>query len=197
MGKLWRILALTAYYGVAKRLPTQPVPGWKIGYRLRRVLVRHIFAECGEGVIVKQNCYFGTGATLRIGSNSQLGANARIDASVTIGDDVVMGPDVVIMTISHEFEDPSIPVRLQGARPRDPVVIGNDVWIATRVIIMPGVTIGDHSIIGANSVVVRNIPPLSVAAGVPCRVIRRRGERLPTSRPPGAKQRPRSPERLV
>ena len=197
MRKIRTILALTVYYGVAKRLPTQPVPGWKIGHWLRRVLVRHIFAECGDGVIIEQNCYFGTGTTLRVGSNSQLGANARIDAEVTIGDDVVMGPDVVIMAISHEFEDPSIPVRLQGARPRYPVVIGNDVWIATRVIIMPGVTIGDHSIIGANSVVVRNIPPLSVAAGVPCRVIRRRGERLPTSRPPGTKQRPPSPGRQV
>lgn len=177
MSKVQKIFALTAYYAVAKRLPTQPSPGWKIGYWLRRVLVRQIFAECGEGVIVKQNCYFGNGKTLRVGSNSQLGVNARIQPSVTIGNDVLMGFDVIILTSTHEFEDPSTPVRLQGYL-AGPVEIGNDVWIGARVIIMPGVTIGDHSIIGANSVVTRNIPPLSVAAGMPCRVMRKRGERL-------------------
>jgi maltose O-acetyltransferase len=139
-----------------------------------RALARVIFAECGEGIIIKQNCYFGRGDTLRVGANSQLGANARIDPYVTIGDDVVMGPDVVIETISHAFDQTDLPMRLQGASAPRPVVVGNDVWIGTRVIILPGVSIGSHSIVGANAVVTRDIPPYSVAAGVPCRVIHMR-----------------------
>lgn len=175
LSKLKRAAALGIYYTVAKRFPTQPVPGWKTGYRLRRALARHIFADCGAGVIIKQNCYFGEGSTLRVGSNSQLGENARIDHHVTIGNDVVMGPDVVIMTVAHAFEDPSTPVRLQGGLPNEPVVIGNDVWIGTRVIIMPGVTIGDGAVIGAGSVVTKDVPAGAVAVGVPCRPIRQRG----------------------
>jgi len=101
-----------------------------------------------------------------------------IDHDVSIGDDVVMAPDVVIMTGSHAFEDPSVPINSQGATSRRPVQIGRDVWIGTRVIIMPGVVIGEGSVIGAGSVVTKSIPPWSVAAGNPARVIRRRGDRL-------------------
>lgn len=173
-----RQLSLIAYYGFARYLPTQPVPGWRIAYRIRLALVRQIFAECGDGVMVKTKAYFGTGRDLRVGANSQLGVNCRIDRDVTIGRDHVMGPNVTIMTVGHAFEDPSMPVREQGALPRRPVVIGNDVWLATNVIIMPGVTIGDGSVVGANTVVTKDIPPYSVAVGNPCRVIRKRGDRL-------------------
>lgn len=173
-------LLLTTYYSFAQFLPTQPVPGWRFGYWLRRRLVRGILPACGEGVIVKSRCYFGTGAGLRIGDNSQLGARSRIDHEVTIGNDVVIGPEMIILTISHAFEDPRIPVRLQGELPRRPVVIGNDVWIASRVIITPGVTIGDGAVIGAGSVVTKDVEPFSVVGGVPARFVRRRGDRLRT-----------------
>ena len=106
-----------------------------------------------------------------------MGANARIDPEVTIGSDVIMGPDVVIETISHAFDDITRPIRLQGATKVRPVVVGDDVWIGTRVIVMPGVTIGDRAVVGANSVVTKDIPAGAVAAGVPCRIIRLRGER--------------------
>jgi maltose O-acetyltransferase len=91
-----------------------------------------------------------------------------------------MGPDVVIMTTAHAFEDPSSLVRLQGDVPIRSVTIGNDVWIGTRSIILPGVTLGDGCIIGAGSVVTRSVPPFAVAAGNPARVIRQRGDRLKT-----------------
>jgi maltose O-acetyltransferase len=118
---------------------------------------------------------------LRIGNNSQIGANSRIGPNVTIGNDVLMGPDCILMTTSHAFENPNVPIREQGALEIRPIKIGNDVWIGTRVVILPGVTVGDGAVIGANSLVTKNIPPLTIVGGAPARLIRRRGERLETT----------------
>lgn len=173
-----RAIYLGLYYMLAKRFPTQPVPGWRMGYAARRFLVTRIVKECGAGVIVKQNAYFGTGADLRIGARSQLGENSRIGHSVRIGSDVVMGPDVVIMTSAHAFEDPRTPINRQGALPVKPVEIGDDVWIGTRVVIMPGVRIGNGAVVGANTVVTKDVPALGIITGAPARLIRYRGERF-------------------
>lgn len=171
-------LALLFYYLVGVRFPTQPVPCWKMGYRWRYKLMQVIAEECGSGVIVKQNAYVGSGQGLKIGNDSQLGADSRIGPCTVIGNDVVMGPEVVIMTTAHAFEDPEKPIRRQGALPIQPVRIGNDVWIGTRVTIMPGLTLGDGCVIGAGSVVTRDVPPLAIVAGNPARVIRQRGDRF-------------------
>lgn len=170
-----RMLALFFYYGLARYLPTQPVPGWRLGYAFRRVLVKHIFKRCGHDVIVKNGAYFGSGIGIEVGDRSQIGHKSRIDHQVVIGNDVVMGPDVVIMTISHAYDNPDITINQQGSLPRLPVTIGNDVWIGTRVVILPGVTIGDGAVIGACAVVTKSIPAYAVAAGIPAKVVKWRG----------------------
>jgi maltose O-acetyltransferase len=177
MGSLTRKIWLIVYYVIGTRFPTQPMPGYKIGYALRRFLISRIAESCGKDIIVKQACYIGAGIGLRIGNRAQLGHNARFGREVTIGDDVLMGPDVVIMTDTHAFEELEVPINKQGKLETQPVVIGNDVWLGTRVIIMPGVTIGDKSVIGSGSIVTKNIPPHSIAVGNPARVIRMRGEK--------------------
>ena len=97
---------------------------------------------------------------------------------VTIGDDVNCGPNVTIVTPVHPLlpgerrqmlGPDGQPAHLCYARP---VTIGNDVWLGANVVVTGGVTIGDGCVIGAGSVVTRDIPPFSLAAGVPCRVIR-------------------------
>jgi acetyltransferase-like isoleucine patch superfamily enzyme len=80
---------------------------------------------------------------------------------------------VVIETFNHNFDSSEIPIRLQDGQ-NESVVIEEDVWIGVRVTICPGVRIGRGSVIGAGSVVTRDIPEYSVAAGVPARVIRSR-----------------------
>jgi maltose O-acetyltransferase len=172
MKKFIRLFSLAIYYGFARFLPTQPVPGWRIAYALRRILVRRIFDECGNDVIVKSGAYFGTGSGIRVGHRAQIGHNSRIDHGVDIGDDVLMGPDVVIMSGGHAFSDPSLPINQQGEVPRRKISIGRDVWIGTRVVILPGVQIGEGAVIGASSVVTKSIPPFAVAAGNPAKVIK-------------------------
>ena len=86
----------------------------------------------------------------------------------------MMGADVTIITRNHEFARTDIPMMEQGFRPEEPVFIGNDVWIGDRVMIMPGVHIGDGCIIGGGTVVTKDIPAYTIAAGVPARVLRTR-----------------------
>lgn len=153
------------------------MPGWRLGYTLRRFLVKHIFKHCGRDVIIKNNAYFGSGSGVEVGDRSQIGHNSSIDHQVIIGNDVVMGPDVVIMTIGHAYDNPSIPINQQGALPRQPVYIGNDVWIGTRVVILPGVRIGDGAVIGACAVVTKSVPAFAVVAGIPAKVVKWRGSK--------------------
>lgn len=178
MRKVVRTLALTAYYGFARFLPTQPAPGWRFAYGLRRFLCRRIFKKCGDGVIIKTNAYFGTGAELVIGDRSQLGVNCKVESDLVMGDDVVMGPDVFIMSSAHAFERLDVPINRQGNLPRRPVTVGNDVWIGTRVVILPGVRVNDQAVIGAGSIVTRDVPARAIVAGNPAKVIRNRGDKL-------------------
>ena len=112
------------------------------------------------------------------GSNIQLGENVYFNyncvildvAKVTIGNNVLFGPAVQVYTASHPM---AAGERRSGQEFAKPINIGNDVWLGGGAIICPGVTIGDESVIGAGSVVVRDIPAGVVAAGNPCRVIRK------------------------
>lgn len=166
---------LLFYYLVAQYLPMQPFPGYKIFYRLRYIICNRVLSECGEKVIVKNKCYFGDGSKLKIGSFSQLGQNARITGPVTLGSHILMGPDVVIMGVTHDISDVTKPM-IDPSNPslEDPVVIGDNVWIGTRVIILPGVKIGSNSIVGAGAVVTKEFGPNSIIGGVPAKFIKSR-----------------------
>lgn len=165
---------LLVYYSFVQYLPMQPFPGYKIFYRLRYFFVKRIIKECGKNNIIKNKCYFGNGNRLKVGDNSQLGQNARLNGTITIGKNVLMGPDVIIMSTSHAFSRIDIPINQQGAEEEEPVIIGDDVWIGTRVIILPGVSIGDHSIIAAGSVVTKSCEAYSIIGGIPAKCIKKR-----------------------
>lgn len=171
---LKRDMLVAFYYIFARFFPTQPIPGYRFGYWLRRRLCTNIFLNCGEKIIIKRNAYFGNGSGIIIGHNSQLGEDCVVPRDLVIGNDVIMGPQVIIYAISHEFSSLDKPIRLQGATPRKTPVIGDDVWIGARVVIMPGVRIGSHAVIGTGSIVTRDVPKFAVAAGIPARIIRYR-----------------------
>jgi maltose O-acetyltransferase len=85
-----------------------------------------------------------------------------------------MGPEVVIRTNNHRFDRTDIPMRIQGFSEEKPVFIGDDVWIGQRAIILPGVRVGDHAIVGAGAVVTKDVPKGAIVGGNPARVLRMR-----------------------
>lgn len=91
-----------------------------------------------------------------------------------IGKHVMMGPEVLIYTQNHDFSRTDIPMDQQGWSKERPVVIEDDVWIGSRVTILPGVIIGRGSIVGASAVVTKSFPPYSVIAGNPASVVKSR-----------------------
>ena len=99
-----------------------------------------------------------------------MGIDCNVGGSVTIGSYVMMGPECVLLSHNHRFDRLDIPMCQQGFSEEQPIHIGNDVWIGTRAIILPGVTVGDHSVVGAGAVVTKDVPPYAIVAGVPARV---------------------------
>ena len=160
------------YYTLAKHLP-RSTSGLKIGQKsVRRFCGKLMLAHCGKKVNIEHNALFSEKVSL--GDYSGIGVNAKIYGTCVIGDRVMMGEDCTIITRNHKHDAVDIPMMQQGFETEKPVYIGNDVWIGDRVIILPGVHIGDGCVIGAGAVVTRDIPPYSVAAGVPAKVIKSR-----------------------
>lgn len=117
---------------------------------------------------------------VHIGSHGFIGRNSQIVAKerITVGPDALVAAGVVIRDADHRFDDPSRPIREQEHEVR-PIDIGADVWLGAHVVVIAGSTIGNGSVIGANAVVRGNVPPGSVAAGIPARIVK---ERKPTNR---------------
>ncbi len=171
-----RIIWLAAYYLLARHLPASNNRAGACFRPLRRWICRHLFTRAGARINVERGAYFGTGAGIEIGDDSGIGVNCQLYAPITIGRDVMMGPEVIILTANHEFADLARPMHLQGWREPRRVTIGDDVWIGTRVIILPGVTIGRGAIIGAGACVTKPVPDYAIVAGNPARIIRSRLE---------------------
>lgn len=163
------------YYTLAKHMP-RSTSGLKIGQtHLRRFCGKLMLARCGKKVNIEHNALFSPKVSL--GDYSGIGVNAKIYGTCVIGERVMMGEDCTIITRNHKHDRLDIPMMEQGFEEEKPVHIGNDVWLGDRVIVLPGVHIGDGCVIGAGAVVTRDIPPYSVAAGVPAKVIKTRNTR--------------------
>lgn len=142
--------------------------------KLRSFLASKIMLKAGNNMNVERGASFSR--KLSVGNNSGLGVNCQLQGKITIGDNVMMGPEVYIYTTNHEFSRMDIPICQQGYQDEKPVVIEDNVWIGSRVTILPGVTIGTGSVIGTGAVVTKNMPPFSIIAGTPAKVIKKRGE---------------------
>lgn len=146
----------------------------------RAALIAQILADFGPGSFLQGPIFFHYGCHTHIGARFFGNYNLTVqdDAEVVIGDDCNFGPNVTIVTPVH----PMLPDERRALRDdtgtdrhlcyAKPVKIGNDCWLGANVLVCPGVTIGDGCVIGAGSVVTRDIPPMLFAAGDPARVIR-------------------------
>ena len=116
-------------------------------------------------------------ARVRIGSGTFLNLNVMVAAQelVEIGDNCMFANGCFVTDSDHRFDDLSKPVTWQGFTSKGPTRIGDNVWCGAHVVITSGVTIGERCVIGANSVVTQDLPPYSIAAGAPAKVLRRFG----------------------
>lgn len=143
----------------------------------RTEMLKEMFAEFGEGCYVEPPLHANwAGRHVHFGDYvyANFGFTCVDDTHIYIGDHTMIGPNVVLATANH----PLLPeLREKAYQYNLPIHIGRNCWLGAGVIVVPGVTIGDNSVIGAGSVVTRDIPANCVAVGNPCRVLREFNER--------------------
>lgn len=140
-------------------------------------LLRQMFAQIGEGCYIETPFHsnFG-GRNVHFGKNVYANFNLTLvdDTHIYVGDYTMLGPNVTLATAGHPIE-PAL--REQGYQYNAPVRIGRNCWLGAGVVVLPGVAVGDNTVIGAGSVVTRDIPANVVAVGNPCRVLRPIGQK--------------------
>lgn len=153
------------------------IPGYGLGMigalaRLYRALcVKLIAAESGKRLDVGRKVRFSR--KLYIGTDSGIGDYAFFQGEVHLGSKVLMAPNCAFIAHNHIFQNTEIPIKEQGMT-ESSITIGDNVWLGYGVTVLAGVRIGSNSVIGAKSVVTKDIPEGSVVVGVPARVIRKR-----------------------
>jgi acetyltransferase-like isoleucine patch superfamily enzyme len=136
--------------------------------------------EVGEGTLFEPGVWvtLGDEARVRIGEGSFLNLGVMVAAHelVEIGDHCMFANGSFVTDANHRFDDLTQPITWQGFTSKGPTRIGDNVWCGANVVVTSGVTIGERCVIGANSVVTEDLPPFSIAAGAPAKVLRTFGE---------------------
>ncbi|MBS2534925.1 sugar O-acetyltransferase [Catenulispora sp. NF23] len=158
-------------YKRAVRLQAQYAAAYAEDPDAARPLLEELVGHLGEQAHIRPPLYVDYGAHLTVGARTFINYNlTALDAApIVIGEDCQIGPNVQLLTPVHPLEPQPRKDRLESARP---ITIGDNVWLGGGAIICPGVRIGDDSVIGAGSVVTRDVPARRLAVGSPARVIR-------------------------
>ncbi len=140
----------------------------------RARILRELLGSVGEGCYIEPPFHANWGRNTHFGSHVYANFNLTLvdDTDIYVGDFVMFGPNVTVATAGHPV-NPEL--RRKTAQFNIPVKIGNNVWIGAGAILLPGVCIGENSVIGAGSVVTKDIPSNVVAVGNPCRILREIG----------------------
>ncbi|MCR4808827.1 MAG: acyltransferase [Prevotella sp.] len=123
-----------------------------------------------RSVVESYSCINNAVGDVLIGDYTRIGLHNTVIGPVTIGSHVNLAQGVVVTALNHNFSDKSLRIDQQGISTR-PVVISDDVWVGANAVILPGVTIGTHAVVAAGAVVTKDVPPHTVVAGVPAKVI--------------------------
>ncbi len=166
--KIKFIIGYVIYNCFAKHLPASNSNIKIFQKQIRAFCARLMLKKCGKNVNIEKGAEFSRHVI--VDDYSGIGINAKIGGKCTIGKYVMMAPNCTIYSRNHEFSDLTKPMMEQGYSEPKEVVIGDDVWIGGNVTIMPGVKIGSHSIIGACSVVTKDVPEYAIVAGNPAQV---------------------------
>ncbi|MFE4711911.1 sugar O-acetyltransferase [Paenibacillus sp. NPDC056722] len=137
----------------------------------RKAVIKQLVGKAGKNFHIEQPFWCDYGYNIELGENFYANHNCVIldCAKVTFGDNVFIAPNCGFYTAGHPLD---VEQRNQGLEYAYPITVGNNVWFGGNVVVLPGVTIGDNSVIGAGSVINRDIPSGVIAAGNPCKVIR-------------------------
>lgn len=143
----------------------------------REKMLREMFAEFGDGSYIEPPLHSNWGGRhTHFGKNVYANFNITLvdDTHIYVGDGTMLGPNVVLATAAHPI---LAELRAEQYQYNLPIHIGKNCWLGAGVIVLPGITIGDNTVVGAGSVVTRDLPSNVVAVGNPCRVMRPIGER--------------------
>ncbi|MBD3887447.1 sugar O-acetyltransferase [Phormidium tenue FACHB-886] len=137
----------------------------------RRNVLRELLGSLGEGAEIRPPMLCDYGYQIHIGARTFINYGAVLldVGTITIGEDVQVGPNVQFLTPTHPIEPEARRAKWEAA---EPITIGNNVWLGGGVIILPGVSIGENTVVGAGAVVTKDLPANVVAVGNPARVIR-------------------------
>ncbi len=159
------------YNVCGKYLPRTYMPYSLGSQHIRYFLVKNFINKCGKNVKIQTNVILSP--AIEIGDNVDINENTRIRANVTIGNDVLVAPGVTLVATNHSFESIEQPIREQG-EVTGKIVIEDDVWLGTNVIVLPNVIVKRGAIVGAGSVVTKDVDNFSIVAGNPAKLIRKR-----------------------
>lgn len=142
---------------------------WKIARQIRRICGKLIFDNCGEKVDIGRKIKFS--AHISLANNSGIGDSCYFQGEVSIGEHVMIAPQAAFIATTHCFDSTQMPMNLQGSIDKG-IVIGNDVWIGYRAIVLAGVTVGDGAIVGAGAVVTKDVPEYAIVGGSPAKILK-------------------------
>lgn len=171
------ITKLRQFFGYLIYISFSWLPHYFKGYTfvipklIRQIACKLLFIKCGKNVDIGKHIKFST--SIILGNNSGIGDNNYFQGEIEIGNDVMIGPEVMFIATNHNYADISIPMNKQGENSKK-IIIGNDVWIGARAIILSGVHIEDGSIIGAGAVVTKDVKKNTIVGGVPAKEIGKR-----------------------
>lgn len=134
-------------------------------------ILRELLGSLGEGAVIRPPLWCDYGYQIHIGRGSfiNFGAVFLDVAPITLGEDVQVGPNVQFLTATHPVEAAARRAKWESAKP---IIVADNVWLGGGVIILPGVSIGENTVVGAGAVVTKDLPANVVAAGNPARVVR-------------------------
>jgi maltose O-acetyltransferase len=169
-----RIFWWIFYNFFAKLLPGSNIPLFGLLFKtIRAKACKRILKSCGKNVNIEPGVVFLNAKQSEIGNNSGLGCNSRLD-TFKIGNNVMMASEVVFISHNHLYDNIEKPMCEQGCTEDRPIIIEDDVWIGTRVMILPGRRVGRGAILGAGSVITKDVSPFAVVGGNPAKVIKMR-----------------------
>lgn len=181
---LVEIIKRIAFWRTVDRIGLDvPITHWRLYFSsTMRKLAHSKFRYFGDGAEIRPGAYVVVCSKVSLGRRvivrpgCMFFADPRPEgAGITIEDDVMLGSGVHIYVNNHIFDDVKRPIIDQGHSPSEPVVIKRGAWIGANCVLLPGVTIGENAVVGAGSVVTRDVPAQVIAAGNPAKTLRRLG----------------------